>query len=95
MTVLGCADPTAPDDGWIHREGDQATITCHDTEHAWIIKCNATSGAWTTTHNTCLQGISISFIYTTRFADPHEGSSRWGSNTVTENPLQLQGIPCQ
>ncbi len=31
----------------------------------------------------------------TRFADPHEGPSRWGSNTVTDNPLQLHGILCQ
>ena len=60
--MLGCADPLTPDGGWIHREGDQATITCHDTEYSWVIKCNATSGTWTTTQNTCLQGMSISLI---------------------------------
>ncbi len=38
------------------------------------------------------QGSVNLYLYSyTRFADPHEGPSRWGSNTVTDNPLQLQG----
>ena len=39
VTVIGCADLTAPDHAWHKRQGNVATVGCQHQNKTWHLKC--------------------------------------------------------
>ena len=54
LAAVGCADMVPPENGYVIRQEDGATITCNGSSQAWHLVCKDTE--WIGEYGDCVPG---------------------------------------
>lgn len=54
VEAVGCADLTLATDVWIKRDGNEATVGCHNSQQTWRLNC--IGNHWTGVIGNCTAG---------------------------------------